>query len=128
MLLTFQRGVCFLIDVIIVYVPTLLLAQSLFRDMGGASILIAQFLFIIYNIICITTFGGRTLGKYFGKIVVVYEHTENILVYGTREFSKLLYTTPYVNVIFISVSLLLKIAKGKFLHDLIGQSDVFPIR
>lgn len=128
MLLNVQRLICLVIDVVIIYLPSLLITEIMFNRIGGLSVLLAQFLFIIYNVVCVSSFDGKTLGKYFGKIQVVYPHKETIMMQGMRELSKLLYVVPYINLVFLMTSLVLKGIKGNFLHDIIGNSTVIPAK
>ncbi|MDH6365321.1 putative RDD family membrane protein YckC [Enterococcus sp. PF1-24] len=118
-ILRFLAGV---IDYLLIFV----LAQMVLTVLGVEGLLynlLPQLLFATYNIIAITTFEGRTIGKYFSKLFV-YTEEGGALHLGVREVTKLLYFLPNVGFIFLIISLLVFIFKKKGLHDWIGGSDV----
>ncbi|SKA12839.1 RDD family protein [Pilibacter termitis] len=120
-ILFIQRSLSTVIDLIIVYVPSLLLANIFMPDLAN---LVSAMLFILYNIVAVTHFSGQTMGKHFAKLEVV-EVNHSIMAVSIREGAKLLYFLPFmVGCVFLMISIGNFIFKGKFLHDWIGKSDV----
>lgn len=118
-----QRLLASLIDVIVVYIPFQLVIEILFHS-NPSSIWLVHFLFILYNVLAVLYFSGKTLGKYFAKLEVVVLSSTAMEV-GQREAAKLLYFLPLgVGIIFMLISFFLYWRKGQFLHDIIGRSEV----
>ena len=125
LLMLIQRFLATLIDLIIVYLPFLLLVHIIFTGEEFSSIanLLAGILFVLYNMISESGFSGKTIGKFFAKLRVKTVSTD-LMEIGQREFAKLLYFLPVVGWIFIVVSVVMYFTGGRFLHDKIGRSEV----
>lgn len=119
-----QRLLAGMIDVIVVYIPFQLVVGILFGSYNASSIWLVHFLFILYNVLAILYFSGKTLGKYFARLkVVVFSSTA--MEVGQREIAKLLYLLPLgIGMIFMFVSVVIYWKDGRFLHDAIGRSEV----
>jgi len=67
-----QRFLATLIDLIIVYLPVLLLVQLIFtsKEVSGIGNFLAAILFVLYNLISESSFQGKTIGKFFAKLKV----------------------------------------------------------
>lgn len=120
-----QRFLATLIDLIIVYLPVLLLVQLIFtnKEVGGIGNFLAAILFVLYNLISESSFQGKTIGKFFAKLKVKTISTD-LLEVCQREMAKLLYFLPMVGWIFVLVSVVMYFVNGQFLHDKIGRSEV----
>lgn len=120
-----QRFLATLIDLIIVYLPVLLLVQLIFtnKEVGGIGNFLAAILFVLYNLISESSFQGKTIGKFFAKLKVKTISTD-LLEVCQREMAKLLYFLPMVGWIFALVSVVMYFVNGQFLHDKIGRSEV----
>ena len=120
-----QRFLATLIDLIIVYLPVLLLVQLIFtnKEVGGIGNFLAAILFVLYNLISESSFQGKTIGKFFAKLKVKTISTD-LLELCQREMAKLLYFLPMVGWIFVLVSVVMYFVNGQFLHDKIGRSEV----
>jgi len=120
-----QRFLATLIDLIIVYLPVLLLVQLIFtnKEVGGIGNFLAAILFVLYNLISESSFQGKTIGKFFAKLKVKTVSTD-LLEVCQREMAKLLYFLPMVGWIFVLVSVVMYFVNGQFLHDKIGRSEV----
>jgi uncharacterized RDD family membrane protein YckC len=116
------RLLAFIIDGLLIFVPSGMLSQIL-QAPSILSNLFPQLIFVIYNMICVSSFKGKTVGKYFSKLVVSTDH-QNLLTVGMREVAKLLYFIPAIGWLFTSCSFLLYLFTKKTLHDLLGQSSV----
>ncbi|MBF0777318.1 RDD family protein [Streptococcus cuniculi] len=123
-LIFIQRILAALIDMIVIYLPLQFVLFVLFKGQMGHYLWMAQVLFLIYNVVCTTTFKGQTLGKYFAKLQV-YPDVNSFAEMGQREAAKLLYFLPhFVGLIFIVISLAIYSKKQRFLHDIVGRSEV----
>lgn len=124
-LMFIQRCLATMIDLIIIFVPSLLLVHVLFtsKDMASFANLLAGVLFVLYNMIAESSFSGRTIGKYFAKLKV-NSVSSDLMEIGQREFAKLLYFIPIAGWLFLGLSVVLYFVKGWFLHDKIGRSEV----
>ena len=120
-----QRFLATLIDLIIVYLPVLLLVQLIFtnKEVSGIGNLLAAILFVLYNLISESSFQGKTIGKFFAKLKVKTISTD-LLEVCQREMAKLLYFLPMVGWIFVLFSVVMYFVNGQFLHDKIGRSEV----
>ncbi|WP_374286641.1 RDD family protein [Lactococcus sp.] len=124
-LLFIQRVLATVIDLIIVYLPFTLLVQLMVtgNQLGSLKGLLPALLFVFYNMISEQAFHGKTIGKYFAKLKVKTK-SQTLMEIGQRELAKVLYFLPFIWWAFILVSLICYMVKGKFLHDLIGRSEV----
>ncbi|AGV72446.1 RDD family protein [Lactococcus cremoris] len=124
-LMFLQRFLATIIDLIIVYLPVLLLVQLVFTNKGASSIgnLFAAIVFVLYNLISENSFQGKTIGKYFAKLKVKTTSTD-LLEMCQRELAKLLYFLPMVGWLFVFISVVMYFVNGQFLHDRIGRSEV----
>ncbi|MCL2677218.1 MAG: RDD family protein [Streptococcaceae bacterium] len=123
-LLFVQRGLSSLIDLIVVYLPCLFLASIVFKSNASFASLSSAVMFCIYNVVAVSNFEGRTIGKYFARLKV-QTPSPNFLDVGQREFAKLLYFLPFmVGLVILSISCIMYALSGKFLHDWIGKSQV----
>lgn len=120
-----QRFLASCIDLLIIYLPTLLFSHSIFRDRMLSSLadLLASLIFIFYNMLAVSSFSGKTIGKFFAKIKVDLP-SFNLVNVAQREGIKVIYFLPFAGPIFVVLSLICYIIKGKFIHDLIGGGEV----
>lgn len=120
-----QRFLATLIDLIIVYLPVLLLVQLIFinKEVSCIGNFLAAILFVLYNLISESSFQGKTIGKFFAKLKVKTILTD-LLEVCQREMAKLLYFLPMVGWIFVLFSVVMYFVNGQFLHDKIGRSEV----
>lgn len=85
--------------------------------------LLPQLLFAVYNTVSLSSFDGKTIGKYFSRLNV-YTEESGMIHFGMRESSKLLYFLPNVGVVFLVLSGLTMLVFKLTLHDWISQSRV----
>ncbi len=123
------RALAGLIDLIIVYVPAVILFSLWFHVATRWAELLAQLLFLAYNVAAVSTFHGQTIGKYFARLRVDTRRlvSDNVLFVGMREMTKLLFLTPVIGVPLGLLNLLLALATGRMLEDFVGQSDVVVV-
>lgn len=116
------RGLAGLIDLMVILLPAYMLLTVL-KVEGLLYQLLPQLLFMVYNILTIVTFSGKTIGKYFAQLFV-YTEEGGALHLGIREVGKLLYFLPKIGVLFLLLSLLMGAVFKIFLHDWLGKSHV----
>lgn len=120
------RTFSFLIDLVLIYLPVLLICVLVLDIPFKISDIYGQLVFIAYSMLASDIFKGKTLGKKLGRMVIIYQDGVKapLVKKGMREATKLLYFLPYVGSVFVIISLgLLKIT-GKALHDYLGESEV----
>lgn len=124
-LLGIVRTLSFLIDIIIVYFPSVVLLQLVFNMNIQTADLFAQILYLLYAVIIGNSTKGKSLGKMFSKQrVIYYNHKPDLVYVGLRELPKMLYFLPHFGFIFVLLTIVLFFWKGTTLHDLIGGSEV----
>ncbi|WP_034551930.1 RDD family protein [Carnobacterium funditum] len=110
------------IDGMFVYLPSYMLLTILGFE-GLLLKLLPQLLFAVYNTVSLSSFDGKTIGKYFSRLNV-YTEESGMIHFGMRESSKLLYFLPNVGVVFLVLSGLTMLVFKLTLHDWISQSRV----
>ncbi|CAM3119022.1 RDD family protein [Lactiplantibacillus plajomi] len=115
-----------LIDVIVVYVPVVVLSILFLRANFRTADILGQIGFVVYNVILITSNQGQTLGKKIGReyVLVNDELPNKALISGIREVTKAIYFLPFVGWIFGLISILICSFTGRMLHDYLGNSTV----
>lgn len=116
------RGLAGGIDMLLIFFPSYMLLTVLGVD-GVLFQFLPQLLFAVYNTIAVTSFEGKTIGKYFARMSV-YTEEGGALYLGLREVGKLLYFLPHIGIIFVAVSFLLVLLTERGLHDWLGGSRV----
>ncbi|WP_317913902.1 RDD family protein [Carnobacterium maltaromaticum] len=125
------RVLCGGVDIILIYVTSLVIIQTFFDLPLNFSDLYAQVIYVLYASIMSLTFKGQTLGKMIGKEKVIYRGgtEESFLIVGLRELAKGLYFLPVIGIPLFIVSMSLAfIGNGRMLHDYIGGSKVILTR
>ncbi|MGM0126339.1 hypothetical protein IGI37_003768 [Enterococcus sp. AZ194] len=117
-----QRVLAGIIDGIIVYIPLYLLVNTMVEGFFTPEIVTAV-LYVIYNSLAIHSFDGQTIGKYFARIRVK-DTGFSIMEDSVREVMKILYFIPIFGWLVGLISVVFFFKKGKFLHDLVGKSEV----
>lgn len=121
------RVLCGGIDIILVYVTSLVIIQTFFDLPLNFSDLYAQLIYVLYASIMSVTFKGQTIGKMIGKEKVIYRGgtEESFLIVGLRELAKGLYFLPVIGIPLFIISISLAFfGSGRMIHDYIGGSKV----
>jgi len=122
------RILCACIDVIIVMIPIQFIMMGVFGVSQRQADLLFKFLFAVYGVLFLEYMNGRTIGKLFGRLVVVDHDTDadkkSMLYLGLRELAKSLYFIPYIGWAVCAVSIGMLFFKGRSLHDYIGGTKV----
>ncbi|WP_259681850.1 RDD family protein [Lactiplantibacillus pentosus] len=116
-----------MVDVIVVYVPVVVLAILILHANFRVADILGQLGFVVYNIIMISSYQGQTLGKKIGReYVLINDELPNgkMLIAGIREVTKVIYFLPFVGWIFGVISLVLGALTGRMIHDYFGNSTV----
>lgn len=116
------RGLATTIDFFLIFLPSYMLL-TVMEISGFLFMVLPQLLFVVYNIVSITSFNGKTIGKYFSRLSV-YTEDEGALHLGIREVAKLLYFLPNIGILFLLASTILGLVFNQPLHDWIGKSQV----
>lgn len=116
------RALAFLIDGLLIFLPASMLL-SIFLENTSIANFLPQLLFAVYNVVALTSFQGKTIGKYFAGLRVVGQQ-DGALYLGIREVFKLLYFIPIVGIILFVISSLFLLLGKKALHDYAGMSSV----
>lgn len=116
-----------MIDLLIVFIPVFFVMIMVFHVTDSQAELLMKLLFAVYSVLFMEYTKGYTIGKYFGKIIVVTEDglKPTLTEYGMRELIKTLYFIPWIGwfLAFLS-TLLLFFGKGKTIHDRIAKTTV----
>ncbi|MDN6900942.1 RDD family protein [Oenococcus sicerae] len=119
------RGLAFIIDLIVVFIPVQVICFLIFKNNFFLANFFGQILFIVYNMVMINIGQGKTVGKYFSGIRVFNEDSHKAYVKALREFCKLLYFISFpVGILFLGLSIVLTLVTGRSLHDYVGGSTV----
>ncbi|MBU7473639.1 RDD family protein [Lactiplantibacillus pentosus] len=116
-----------MVDVIVVYVPVVVLAILILHANFRVADILGQLGFVVYNIIMIASYQGQTLGKKIGReYVLINDELPNgkMLIAGIREVTKVIYFLPFVGWVFGVISLVLGALTGRMIHDYFGNSTV----
>lgn len=116
-----------MVDVIVVYVPVVVVAILILHANFRVADILGQLGFVVYNIIMIASYQGQTLGKKIGReYVLINDELPNgkMLIAGIREVTKVIYFLPFVGWIFGVISLVLGALTGRMIHDYFGNSTV----
>ncbi len=124
-ILLFQRFLSYVIDLILILIILQLFFTITFSSYFNTIIYWNAFYFstLLYNILSIHYFSGKTVGKYFANIKVNFIN-DSMLEVGQREVVKILYLFSYIGLILILISFVVYFFKNKTLHDLVGRSEV----
>ncbi|MGX7148413.1 RDD family protein [Enterococcus ureasiticus] len=116
------RGLAGVIDLLLIILPSYMVLTVLEVN-GVVYNLLPQLLFAVYSVVSITSFHGKTIGKYFARLSV-YTEDGGALHLGIREVAKLLYFLPNIGIFFIGISFITSLIFGRTIHDWIGKSQV----
>ncbi|MBL1229764.1 RDD family protein [Enterococcus sp. BWB1-3] len=117
-----QRVLAAIIDWIVIYLPLYFLVNAVSSGYFTPEIVTAA-LFIIYHVVAVHSFCGKTIGKSFAKIKVK-DTGISIMDDSVREVVKILYFLPILGWIVGLISIVLYFKTEKFLHDITAKSEV----
>jgi len=116
------RFLAFVIDCMVVLLPINMMLSISFIDESYHGLLVLV-LFFLYNVVCVLSFQGKTIGKYFSHLSV-YSEEGGGLYLGIRELAKVLYFLPNVGLLFLLLNIIPIVCTKLTLHDWLGKSVV----
>lgn len=124
------RSLSFIIDYIIVIAPIQIIMVMYFGISESQAELLFKLLFAVYGALFMEYMKGATIGKRFGKILVMKGDGSkpSLFEYGMRELLKSLYFVPMFGWILALISLLMVIiGDGKAIHDRVADTKVIYV-
>lgn len=121
------RILSFVVDYIIVAIPTITIMMIYFKTSSKQTELLFQLLFAVYGALFMEYMNGSTIGKRIGKIKVVNEDNTKptLMEYGMRELIKSFYMIPVIGWLLAFISMvLLFLRDGRTIHDYIAKTKV----
>lgn len=121
-----MRLLCGVIDYLLVLLPVQLLMLGIMQRSAGEVDILFRLLFAVYGALMIEYCGGATVGKKFGRLMVVDRSGVKapMLYVGLRELVKSMYLIPVAGWIAGAVSVVMMLAAGRTLHDMVGNTMV----
>lgn len=121
-----MRLLCGMIDYLLVLLPVQLVMLGVMQLEASQVDLLFRLLFAVYGTLMIEYGGGATIGKRFGKLMVVDRAgiKASILYVGLRELVRSMYFIPIAGWIAGAVSLIMMLVNGRTLHDMVGNTMV----
>jgi len=120
------RLLCALIDYLLLMLPVQLIMMYGIGVPVRSVDFLFRLLFAVYGTLMAEYNSGATVGKMFGRMMVVDSTGGKppILYVGLRELVKSMYLIPYIGWACGAVSVVLLAAKGTTLHDMAGRTRV----
>lgn len=120
------RLLCGLIDYLLLLVPVQMLMLGVMRQPASRVDFLFRLLFAVYGVLMTEYCNGATLGKRFGRLIVVDRSGGKaaMLYLGLRELVKSMYLIPGVGWIAGAISVVMMLVSGSSLHDKAGGTQV----
>ena len=117
---------CALIDCLLLLLPVQLVMLGIMQQDPSRIDFLFRLLFAVYGVLMIEYCDGATLGKRFGKLMVVDRSgaKATMLYVGLRELVRAMYLIPVVGWIAGCISALMMFVNGQTLHDMAGGTKV----
>lgn len=121
-----MRLLCGLIDYLLVLLPVQLLMLGVMQLNAGQADLLFRLLFAVYGVLMVEYSEGATVGKKFGRLMVVDRAGAKapMLYVGLRELIRSMYLIPVAGWIAGAVSVVMMLATGRTLHDMVSNTMV----
>lgn len=121
-----MRLLCGLIDYLLVLLPVQLLMLGVMQRSANEVDILFRLLFAVYGALMVEYYGGATIGKKFGRLMVVDRSgTKAPMLYvGLRELVRSMYLIPAAGWIAGAVSVAMMLITGRTLHDIVGNTMV----
>jgi len=115
-----------LIDYLLIMLPVQIVLLGIMESDPNQVDFLFRLLFAIYGVLMIEYNSGATVGKHFGKLIVVDRSgTKAAMLYvGLRELVKSMYLIPVIGWIAGGISVIMILTSGTSLHDLAGGTKV----
>lgn len=120
------RLACALIDYLLLLLPVQLVMLGILQVEASRVDFLFRLLFAVYGVLMIEYHHGATLGKYFGKLMVVDRSgaKATMLYVGLRELVRSMYLIPVAGWLAGAVSIVMLFVNGRTLHDMVGNTQV----
>lgn len=120
------RLLCGVIDYLMVLLPVQLLMLGVMQVSTSQADLLFRLLFAVYGVVMIEYSEKATIGKKFGKLMVVDRAGTKapVLYVGLRELVRSMYLIPVAGWIAGVVSVAMMLVTGRTLHDMVGNTMV----
>lgn len=117
---------CALIDYLLLLLPVQLVMLGMMQIEVSNVDLLFRLLLAVYGVLMIEYNHGATIGKHFGKLMVVDRTgTKATMMYvGLRELVRSMYLIPVAGWIAGLISVVMMFINGKTLHDMVGATQV----
>lgn len=117
---------CALIDYLLLLLPVQLLMLGVLQQNPSRVDFLFRLLLAVYGVLMIEYNNGATLGKRFGKLMVVDRSgTKATMLYvGLRELVRSMYLIPVAGWLAGLVSAVMMFLTGNTLHDMVGNTRV----
>lgn len=121
-----MRLACALIDYLLLLLPVQLVMLGVMQLEASSVDFLFRLLFAVYGVLMIEYNKGATIGKSFGKLMVVDRTgTKATMMYvGLRELIRSMYMIPLAGWIAGAISIVMMFANGRTLHDMVGNTQV----
>lgn len=122
----FLRLACGLIDYLLLLLPVQLVMLGILQQSASNVDFLFRLLFAVYGVLMVEYNRGATLGKLFGKLMVIDRSgTKATMLYvGLRELVRSMYMIPVAGWLAGLVSVVLLFVNGRTLHDMVGNTQV----
>lgn len=122
----FLRLACGLIDYLLLLLPVQLVMLGILQQSVSNVDFLFRLLFAVYGVLMVEYNRGATLGKLFGKLMVIDRSgTKATMLYvGLRELVRSMYMIPVAGWLAGLVSVVLLFVNGRTLHDVVGNTQV----
>ena len=121
-----MRLACALIDYLLLLLPVQLLMLGVMQQEVSRVDFLFRLLLAVYGVLMIEYNKGATLGKWFGKLMVVDRSgaKATMMYVGLRELVRSMYLIPVAGWIAGLISAVMMFATDRTLHDMVGNTKV----
>lgn len=114
------------IDYLLLLLPVQLVMLGYMQLDAGQVDFLFRLLLAVYGVLMVEYNRGATVGKAFGKLMVVDRSgaKATMMYVGLRELVKAMYLIPVAGWIACLISVVLLFVNGRTLHDMVGNTQV----
>ena len=117
---------CGFIDYLLILLPTQLVLLGIMQQDASRVDFLFRLLFAVYGVLMVEYNHGATIGKTFGKLMVVDSSgaKATVMYVGLRELVRAMYMVPVAGWIACGISIVMMCINGRTLHDMVGNTRV----
>ena len=114
------------IDYLLLLLPVQLVMLGYMRLDANQVDFLFRLLLAVYGVLMVEYNRGATIGKLFGKLMVVDRSgaKATMMYVGLRELVKSMYLIPVAGWIACAISIVMMFLSGRTLHDMVGNTQV----